>query len=476
MKVQAGDIIARRFVVVRAEEVDLPGIDRFLAKDTRLDIDVTVDIVTALAPSSVIRAAQRARVVRDKRLVRVLAAGIDRHNDSRLSYIVTERPLGVRLDALLGKVAFAPASAAAVVGEAAAALAAVLSGANHHGMVRPEAITITETGRVMLSGLGIDGELASQAGMAKGRTQRADAIALAGVYVTAVTAKAPEDATKADIPDDVPAAAKKLCERFISGAGPATLAEVVGALGTGDSRILRAVVAEAPTLWWPRAIGGLAPDLADSEAPASEAPSVDVVAGAGTAPVDTALVGTAPVDTAQVTDEESADIAVDATADTFDADDTTITEDDTDSEDHTEAGTELVLLGATDVAPPAARPLTRFGRAVDDLDEFHDIVADQNVTAPPSVAEAILERLHQRFPRSTPLANAATAAHRRAQASAPLNVAPLLVSILVVAVFVAAIVATALLTKPFAPDYDGYNNPPQTYPEFTPGQTPTPTP
>ncbi|NTV38902.1 MAG: hypothetical protein HGA51_02955, partial [Demequinaceae bacterium] len=122
----------------------------------------------------------------------------------------------------------------------------------------------------------------------------------------------------------------------------------------------------------------------------------------------------------------------------------------------------------------ALRPRTRFGGAVDDLDEFHDIVAAQNEGTQQSVAEAVLERLHQRFPSSAPLANAAAVARRRAQAAAPLNAGPLLVAILLVTVFVAAIVGASLLTKPYVPDFDGYNNPAQTYPEYTVGMTPTP--
>jgi hypothetical protein len=88
----------------------------------------------------------------------------------------------------------------------------------------------------------------------------------------------------------------------------------------------------------------------------------------------------------------------------------------------------------------------------------------------------ILERLHQRFPGSAPLADAAAAAHRRAQASAPLNAGPLLLALLIVTVFVATIVAASSLTAPYIPDFDGQNNPQQTYPEYTIGQTPTPTP
>ena len=90
---------------------------------------------------------------------------------------------------------------------------------------------------------------------------------------------------------------------------------------------------------------------------------------------------------------------------------------------------------------------------MDDLDEFHDIVAAQNVGTEESVAEALLERLHQRFPRSAPLANAAKVAHHRAQAPAPLNVGPLLVAVLVVGVFVAAVIGASLITKPYVPKF-----------------------
>jgi hypothetical protein len=106
---------------------------------------------------------------------------------------------------------------------------------------------------------------------------------------------------------------------------------------------------------------------------------------------------------------------------------------------------------------------------VDDLDEFHDIVAAQNVGTQQSVAEAVLERLTQRFPRSAPLANAASLAQRRAQASAPLNVGPLLLAVLLVGVFVAAVIGASLMTKPYVPNFDGHNNPPQAYPPYTYG-------
>ncbi|PKQ14462.1 MAG: hypothetical protein CVT68_11750, partial [Actinobacteria bacterium HGW-Actinobacteria-8] len=249
--VQAGDMIARRFRLVRTEEYDIPGATRFVAYDTRLDQDVTVDIVSSLAPTAVVRAAHRARVVRDRRLTRILAANSERRDGGRVTYVVSERPAGVRLDELLGEVAFVPATAAAIVGEAAAVLGVPLRSGEHHGMLRPQSLTVTPRGRVTLSGLGFEGELGSQAHLIRGRTERADAIALVRLFVTAVTAMDADAVTADDLPEDLTEAARDLCEALLRGSGPLTLAQITAALGTGDTSALRTLVEEAPTLWWP---------------------------------------------------------------------------------------------------------------------------------------------------------------------------------------------------------------------------------
>ena len=462
---QAGDTIGRRFLLVRAEEDGLTGLVRYLAKDTRLDQDVTVDIITSRAPSAVIRAAQQARVLRDKRLSRVLAAGIERIGNERTFFVATERPLGVRLDELLGKIAFAPASAAAVIGEAAAALDAVVGTGTHHGLVRAEAITVTGEGRVMLSGLGVDGVVAAQSGRIKVTNERADAVALANLYLAAITAMDPTQATTADIPSDVPPAARELCHALIKGSGPTSLSDVTTALGTGEALVLRALVAEAPSLWWPWSPAAAPPELR-GEADAIDGGEALGLQGPGAEPVGV-HVDMDPADF-PAADFDSADLGAELVeAELVDGE--LVTGD-------------LVTAGAYDddvidgdiVDLAAARPRTRFGGAVDDLDEFHDIVAAQNVGTQQSVAEAILDRLHKRFPASAPLANAAAIAQRRAHAAAPLNAGPLLLALLLVSVFVAAIIGASLLTKPYVPDFDGHNNPPQTYPAYTFGSTPTP--
>lgn len=447
---QAGDTIARRYLLVRADDDHLPGLIRYLARDTRLDVDVTVDIVTSRAPSAVIRAAQQVRVLRDKRLNRVLAAGVERRGNDRVFYVATERPVGVRLDSLVGRIAFAPASAAAAIGEAAAALAAVAGTGTHHGLVRAESITITDGGRVMLSGLGIDGVIAAQSGLAKIRNERTDAVALTNLYVAAITAMDPAEATEADIPADVPQAAKDLCRALIKGSGPTSLADVTAALGTGDSRILKALVAEAPSLWWPRSAVAPAPAPLEGWVGA-----FGVVEGEG---AEEELDG-------RSTDVEDG-LAWDGPADD-DLVDAELVNADLVAAESVEG--DVIDGDVIDLAPE--RPRTRFGRAVDDLDEFHDIVAAQNVGTQESVAEALLERLSQRFPRSAPLANAATVAHRRAQASAPINVGPLLLAVLLVGLFVATVIGASLITRPYVPTFDGHNNPPQTYPPYTFGPT-----
>lgn len=441
---QSGEVIARRFVVVREEQADLPGVTRYQGRDTRLGRDVTIDIVTSLAPSSVVRAAHRARVLRDKRLARVLAAGVERNGDDRLAYVVTERPDGVRLDELLGKVAFAPASAAAVVGAAASALRPASLHGEHHGMLRSRSVVVVAPGRVVVTGLGIDGELASQAGLGRGRSEKADAVALAKMYLAAVTCMDPDQVTAADLPEDLSEAARALSKRAIKGTGPHTLDEVIAALGGGDAAQLRVLVAEAPTLWWPRFAGGLAGDAVE-ETPDAQGDDVLPVPDAGGEAGDAV-----------------AEDAEDATASPSDA-----------SPDATTDELPQVDEAATTTAE---RPKVRFGGgAVDDLDEFTDMVEDQNAVPAPAVMEALLAKLSTRFPQSRRLASLAEAAHKRAQAPAPIRPGLFLVLLMLVVIVFAALSAWDQLQTPF--ELPGSEDSPhEDYPQFTFGpDAPSPT-
>ena len=438
--VRAGSSVARRFVLQQQEDYDLPGLDRWIAHDSRLDRLVNVDFITSTSPTAVVAAAGAARVLRDKRLARVLAAGHQRSDDSarstkRIPYVVSERPTGVQVADLVGHVVFAPATAAAVVGEAAAALGAAAVAGEHHGWIRPQSLTVTNRGRVLVAGLGIDGALASQSGLSKSATEKADAVALAKVYLTAVTGLDADAVTVADLPDDLPPAALKLAKATIKGSGPKKLADITDALGTGDTGALRVMVAEAPSLWWPP------PPVAPIpvEALLEQSATTDELALVPGSVVEGELLA-------------SADVAVTVPDDVVDAE----------------------VVDTDEI--PLARPRTRFGGAVDDIDEFHDIVADQNREIRPTVAQTVTGILASRYPNNPTLARVAQAADKRAETQAPINAGPLLVGLGLTVVVVVGIVALTRFNEPFEPTFDLHNNPINTYPAYTHGPSPSPTP
>lgn len=414
---QIGASVARRFVLERQDEYDLPGVERYVALDTRLNRLVNVDLITATAPSAVIAAAGRARVLRDKRLARIVAVGRERDEATKKSvpYVITERPAGVHVQDLLGAVQFVPITAAALVGEAAAGLQAAALAGEHHGQIRPRALTVTESGRVIVSGFGIDGELKAQAGATRGRDQKSDARALAKIYLTALTGLDADQVTVEDLPDDVPAAGRKLATAAIKGSGPKSLAEIIAALGTGNTAVLRVMAAEAPSLWWP------APPLLE-------------------APAEVDLVGNEAVAFPEVV---------------------------ADPADDTEPQFVVTESPTSTDEIPIARPKTRFGGAVDDIAEFHDIVAEQNTHDKPAVLEVLFNRLEKRFPASAPLARVAQAVRTRAHTQAPINAAPLLIGLSLTVVFVVTIVAISTMGKTYLPDERIYQNPQNTYPVFT---------
>ncbi len=463
-----GATIARRYVLDSEDSYDLDGVQRFIAHDTRLDRKVNVDIVTCKAPSAVVSAAGRARVLRDKRLARVLAAGRERIGGASVPYIVTERPAGIHVADLLGKVVFVPDAAAAVVGEAAAALQVAVQAGEHHGMVRPSALFVTDRGRVIVSGMGIDGELAVQAGRSRGRGEKADAVALAKVFLTAITGMPADEVTVDDLPDDLSPAAAKLARAAVKGSGPKRLADVTAALGVGDTRLLRAMAEEAPSLWWP------------------SAPVVEAVPSVETVPADALpVVETVPADASRTV---GAPLDVEAPARPVQPDAPARPEGPAPDDHPTQelppveaeiltaaegTGTEVEVSDIVDAEVvrtdelPVVRPRTRFGGAVDDIDEFHDILTDQSRTTKPTIVEVTLQWLHARYPDAQPLAQASEAARRRAQLEASINPGPLLVGLGVVALFVASMLALDAIGREWEPDFERYNLPAATYPVFT---------
>ncbi len=424
---QAGDRIARRYVAVRPDDAQLDGAASFIGRDERLHRDVTIHLISSIAPTSVVRAANRARLVADQRIARVLVAGTEGTGASRRSYVVTERPRGIRLDELLGKAALAPDIAAAVVGAAADALGTAARAGVEHGVITARHVIVTAKGRVVITGVGFESELASQAGKRSRSRDRDDAVTLAQLFVEGVTGRSFTEVSAEDLPDDLTAPARELAVAAIKGKAPRSLEAIVAALGSGSLPALRLLASEAPRLWWP-------PAPVPTPAPGLPMAAADAAVADAVVADDAATDELATVDV--LTDIEIAPVEAEI------VDDDIIIE-----------------------AEPPQRPLTRFGRAVDDLDEFHDIVAEQNEVVRPSVMEAILNRLESRFPGSEGLARAALAARERAQAPAPFRPGPLLVSLFIVAVFVASLVAIDRIQTPIDPLGDGETG--ENYPEFS---------
>src|SRR5690606_6582344 len=155
----------------------------------RLNRDVTIHMVTSIAPTTVVKAAHGARLVGDPRFARVLAAGTHGTGAARRSWVVAERPHGIGLDAMVGKAALALDVAAAVVGAAADALKAAAEARVFHGVVSARHVVVTPKGRVAITGLGFEGELASQAGKRSRDRGRDDALALGRLFVEGVTGR-----------------------------------------------------------------------------------------------------------------------------------------------------------------------------------------------------------------------------------------------------------------------------------------------
>ena len=119
-------------------------------------------------------------------------------------------------------------------------------------------------------------------------------------------------------------------------------------------------------------------------------------------------------------------------------------------------------------APPA-------GATQEEIDEWEldQILERTEAEELPTVAEAILDLLHRRFPRSARITNALEAAHARALAAPRVNGALWTVLALFILVSILAFVAVGIFRAPFIPTFDLRNPPPQTYPSFTFAPSPT---
>jgi len=244
--VQVGDSIDGRFTLLKKREYDLPGVDRFLARDERLRQTVVVDLITSLAPSAVRRSALASMTVRDPRIARTIA--VVAPTGTGITAIVTETAPGVTLAQVLTDRRLDEARARAVVGEAARALSAASARRVHHGWVRPEVLTVDARGHVVLSGIATDGPLALQAAIRRGSGEAADATALAHVFLACVTGVEAGEATATDVPDGLSDGSRALCDAAIAGHPLDGLAQVLDYLGNFDARVLRGLPAGVDSL------------------------------------------------------------------------------------------------------------------------------------------------------------------------------------------------------------------------------------
>lgn len=440
-----GATLGRRFTALRAEQHDVPGVDRWVALDARRHVEVTVDILTSLAPGAVRQAAVRAAQVRDARFARVLASGRETVGPDRVTYVVTERPHGIRASELAHERIVPAHVAGAILGEAARALQVAASQGIHHGYLRSSALTVTDAGRVVVSGLDADGELATQSGLGRGRTETADATALAHLFLAWITGMDPTQVTVPDLPGDLSMGEANLARSAIAGTGPETLAQVADALGPADPAALR------------RLRGSLA-QFARRAPEGEPAPELDIAvlpqtlkAARHDAEVRAAAALAAPAVAAEVAAEH-------LSAPSADPDDG------------------LVPATPEEAAQFSKRIRSKAARSQDEplaLDTFEQINDEQNAGEDRSIAQAALEFAQRHLPQNATLDAAVERAQERSRRSGPINSGPLLVGIFATALLVVGLVAFHQLTAPG--DMDGLTVREPDYPDYTYSPAPLPT-
>ncbi|WP_225752583.1 lipid II flippase MurJ [Actinotalea sp. Marseille-Q4924] len=194
-----GALVAGRYRLEHPDRSDLPGVEVWAGRDQILDRPVRVSLLVSGRVAQAQDAARRAALVADPRLLRVLDVG--EHSD--VAYVVSEPPRGRDLLELTAHGPLPPDQARAVVGEAAVALEVARRRGVHHLALRPSCVHVADDGTVLLSGLGMDGELAGH-GLGDARsTTRADTVGLVGLLYLALTGRWP---APAGVETDVPTA------------------------------------------------------------------------------------------------------------------------------------------------------------------------------------------------------------------------------------------------------------------------------
>ncbi len=409
----SGMTIAHRFALAAPGGWHVPGATSWDARDTRLDVPVTLLVADSGDPESILAVLTRARGIRDPRLARIVDVGIadvpgegedaagDDATPNRRAYVALANPPEPTAHAILESRILTASLARLLIRGAADALDAARARGLDHGALAPGAMGVTSRGRVIVAGAGL---LSAFGGDARGATA-ADARVLATLFTRAVLglgAAREEDAREEveglALPDDLTKPERRLVRRALRGQFPSSVDELLAALGAADGATLSAIRTQ---------LRKLAPVLAPE------------------------VVEVAPEDL------EGAEAR--------------------------EGG----AYGAE--APPA-------GATQEEIEEWEleHLLEEQEAEEIPTLAEAILDLLHRRFPRSIRITRYLEAAHARALRGPKVNGTPWTLIALTVLLTILVIIGVGIFREPFVPTFDLHNPPPQSYPSFTFGPSPSP--
>ena len=290
--VERGTVLSGRYRVVDEATSDLPGATSWHATDQILDRPVRVQVLSSGHISAALDGARRAALVTDARLVRVLDVGTHEGH----GYVVSEQVAGPSLADLLSRGTLTADQARAIVGEAAAALEVARRRGVHHLALRPSVVHVTDDGRIVVSGLGLDAGLLGVVARDAHLTTRADTVGLVRLLYAALTghwvadpavpdlavalraAPADDEGTPvapADLVDDVPGDLDTLCAVTLgrNDDGPHSPGELVRELEPwGAIRAVQVPTGSIPVV--PTAISAAA-IAADDEADAALSPPED---------------------------------------------------------------------------------------------------------------------------------------------------------------------------------------------------------